>query len=470
MRKRQTMKKENSLGTEPTIGIIVPVYNVVQYLEECLESIVGQKHPFAEVILVNDGSTDNSGEICRKYCEKYHYFSMISQKNAGPSIARNAGLQVARSDYVVFVDSDDIISNDMSLKLKMTLCDRIFDCVFYNADILHDDRHGESQGYFKRNRQFYGKEMRGTTYLFRAFPGDYIVSPCMAVYNRRFLLNNKVFFPEGVYFEDHVFCLRTLLLAEKVMCIGESLYIRRCRKGSIMGDINSYKKCMDMIAVNRVVWDVIKESDTDSLFQIHFVSYYLINAWRVIWKSDYYAAVKEMWTDLITVFHDIWMSKYMAETMGLGDQLALYLFLHEWKGQTALCIEEVKEQVENGMIQKLNKVSFLDSDQKIGIYGIGKHTDKLLELYRKYIGRIGKGIFFITSDSAQIVQMYDGYPIVTCNEIPNDTDHIVISSLIYQNEMYEALTRAGIAEGKIVKLYEENAFCDLAVAAEILAV
>jgi len=85
-------------------------------------------------------------------------------------------------------------------------------------------------------------------------------------------------------------------------------------------------------------------------------------------------------------------------------------------------------------------------------------------------GRIGKGIFFITSDSAQIVQMYDGYPIVTCNEIPNDTDHIVISSLIYQNEMYEALTRAGIAEGKIVKLYEENAFCDLAVAAEILAV
>ena len=78
---------------DTTISIIIPVYNVEKYLGQCLESVVNQKDPFDEVILVNDGSTDNSQEICERYTSANSYFKLINQKNKGPSAARNLGMK-----------------------------------------------------------------------------------------------------------------------------------------------------------------------------------------------------------------------------------------------------------------------------------------------------------------------------------------------------------------------------------------
>ena len=92
------------------ISVIVPVYNVEEYLEECLESIKNQTYSNIEVILVNDGSTDNSQAICERYCQQDPRFHLINQENQGQSVARNNGVAASTGELITFVDSDDVVS------------------------------------------------------------------------------------------------------------------------------------------------------------------------------------------------------------------------------------------------------------------------------------------------------------------------------------------------------------------------
>ena len=101
------------MGEQPLISIIVPVYNVSKYLRECLDSVCAQEGINSEIIVVDDGSTDGSGEICDEYAGKYANLKVIHKQNGGLASARNAGLDVMNGDYVGFVDSDDYIAADM---------------------------------------------------------------------------------------------------------------------------------------------------------------------------------------------------------------------------------------------------------------------------------------------------------------------------------------------------------------------
>ena len=96
----------------PTVSLVIPVYNVESYLERCLESVKNQTYKNIEIILVNDGSTDGSGEICKKFVSKEIRAKVIHQKNAGLSEARNTGLKYISGDFVMFVDSDDWLELD----------------------------------------------------------------------------------------------------------------------------------------------------------------------------------------------------------------------------------------------------------------------------------------------------------------------------------------------------------------------
>ena len=95
------------------ISIIVPVYNVEKYLKTCLDSIINQTYQNLEIILVDDGSTDNSGEICEEYRKTDSRIILIHKENEGLSMARNFGLDIASGDYISFVDSDDFIARNM---------------------------------------------------------------------------------------------------------------------------------------------------------------------------------------------------------------------------------------------------------------------------------------------------------------------------------------------------------------------
>ena len=102
--------------TSELVSIVVPVYNVEKYLWECLYSLKEQSYKNIEVIMVNDGSTDGSRDICEKICEDKR-FILINKKNGGLSSARNAGIDVARGEYITFVDSDDFVDQDFVQRL-----------------------------------------------------------------------------------------------------------------------------------------------------------------------------------------------------------------------------------------------------------------------------------------------------------------------------------------------------------------
>ena len=176
------------------ISVIVPVYNVEKYLEECLDSIQNQTYTDIEVILVNDGSTDNSEVICEKYCEQDNRFKLINQKNQGQSGARNVGVEASTGEFIAFVDSDDIIKRNYLEKLMQYMTEEV--------DIV------ESKFTVQKNK-FLAEMLGESTILFegnsqeavKIFPNHVLsVNPVTKLYRRSIV--EAVPYIEGFIFED----------------------------------------------------------------------------------------------------------------------------------------------------------------------------------------------------------------------------------------------------------------------------
>ena len=170
----------------PTVSIIVPVYNTASYLSRCIESLVNQTYSDLQIILIDDGSTDESGAIADEWQTKDPRIEVYHQPNQGQSAARNAGLQHAKGEYIAFVDSDDYIdSNYFSTMLQAA--DDTTDCV--------------QTGY--RRIDFFGNTIR--TYLPRHF--YQYTTPWGKIYRRAFMDQHHLRFPEGMIYEDVVFSI-----------------------------------------------------------------------------------------------------------------------------------------------------------------------------------------------------------------------------------------------------------------------
>lgn len=209
------------------ISIIVPVYNVEDYLEECLESIKNQTYTDIEVILVNDGSTDGSKEICERYCQQNPRFHFINQKNQGQSVARNNGVAVSTGEFITFVDSDDVISekyiemlnNYMNDNVDIVECEyRVTRTVFDKLKELENP-----QIVFEGNSEEAVKECcnYGLTY-----------SPVCKLYRRKLLEDFP--FITGIIYEDVYHGVGILKFIRKMVKIDYVGYYYREYSGSTM--------------------------------------------------------------------------------------------------------------------------------------------------------------------------------------------------------------------------------------------
>ena len=127
------------------VSVIIPIYNVERYLRDCIESVLAQSFSDIEVILVDDGSPDNCGAICDEYAGKDNRITVIHKKNGGLSDARNAGLDIARGKYILFVDSDDMIKKETVSHLYEYIRREKAQIVYFNAETLYEDF--EDRGY-----------------------------------------------------------------------------------------------------------------------------------------------------------------------------------------------------------------------------------------------------------------------------------------------------------------------------------
>lgn len=211
----------------PEISIIVPVYNVEIYLEKCLNSIIGQSFTNYEIILVNDGSTDNSGEICDEYCKKDERIRVINKDNGGLSSARNAGIKVAQGEFIGFVDSDDWIDKDMYKELYML-------CTTRNSDISICKLGREINGKLVNDDEVcFIKEMNNIEGMRELFRGVlYRFSACNKLFKRS--LFERIEFPEGRIHEDLATTYRLFAKANKAVYSNNIGYIYVKRENSIL--------------------------------------------------------------------------------------------------------------------------------------------------------------------------------------------------------------------------------------------
>jgi len=226
------------ISSTPLVSIIIPVYNSEPYLEECIDSIINQTYRSIEIILINDGSTDRSHEIAKSYPIKDDRIIVLSQPNRGVSAARNAGLNVAKGEYVLFVDSDDTIREDSVEVLCRHAMVSNTEVVLGNMCFCYPD--GKQEFFFKRSTELSkypllsGEQCFSQLVKINAFPP----SSCLFFTKRSFILKRQLFFEEGIVHEDELWCIKALVCAPKVSVMDFFFYSYRVRQGSIMRSDN----------------------------------------------------------------------------------------------------------------------------------------------------------------------------------------------------------------------------------------
>ena len=212
---------------DPIISIIVPIYNVDKYLSRCIDSILNQTFKKFELILVNDGSTDNSGVVCEEYANKDNRIKVIHKSNGGVSSARNSGLHAAKGEYIGFVDPDDYIEKDMFNTLYSL-------CKGKNADISICKNCREINGVVNRkNEPIYIKELTNEEAVSEVFKANLYR---FALWNKlcKKTCFNGIIFPEGRIHEDLSVTYKIIANANKVIFTNYIGYIYVKREESIL--------------------------------------------------------------------------------------------------------------------------------------------------------------------------------------------------------------------------------------------
>lgn len=208
---------------DPKISIIVPVYKAENFLHKCVDSILSQTFRDIEVLLIDDGSPDNSGIICDEYAKKDNRVRVIHQENRGVSVARNRGIQEASGTYIGFVDSDDWISEDMYQTMYQELITHNCDIVICDALTVYEKGNTENDTILGLPQDCILNKETLCPELMLELAGA--VWRC--VYKRELIQNNCVTFPTGLKFsEDRIFNIYAMGNAQKICYIKKPLYMR----------------------------------------------------------------------------------------------------------------------------------------------------------------------------------------------------------------------------------------------------
>jgi len=240
----------------PFISVIIPVYNVEKYLRQCLDSVIIQKYSRLEIIIVDDGSTDNSPSICDEYLDKNDSIQVFHKENGGSSDARNYGISVASGKFLMFLDSDDYWSdgeflNILDNKLQSSNPDvLIYGCIDYSCISGNKQKSRISYNnviFDDGNKEFILK------YLFSSglFPG----AAWLTITRRQFVVQNNLYFEKGIKAEDIDWLLNVFLHAKKYASVNDCFYIyRKYRKDSITGSA-------DIKSINDIFFSIEKWSN-----------------------------------------------------------------------------------------------------------------------------------------------------------------------------------------------------------------
>ena len=299
----------------PLISVIVPVYNVSDYLERCVDSIIRQSYTELEIILVDDGSTDNCGALCDEYKGRDSRIKVIHQENMGLGGARNSGLETATGDFIFFCDSDDFLSADTLEKMLLLLIKDDADIAACGFSHVGDDYFDNPAGEKVFTSRAYGirNGRRSVIEMMRSN------SICSVAWNKLYKreLFDGVRFPERAYHEDEATTYKLLYKAGTVTYMPESCYKYYQRSGGIMNK-NMDKRYEDFVDAFRLRIDYFKERNEEELAEHSRISF--LQAIKYSYRNIDDPVVKKR---LKKLYKESISFSNAPKVMGTGKRLAL---------------------------------------------------------------------------------------------------------------------------------------------------
>lgn len=296
------------------ISVIVPVYNVEKYLKRCVDSIICQTYENIEIILVDDGSTDNCGNICDQYQKEHNNIRVIHQENSGLSAARNTGIQVANGAYIGFVDSDDFIDENMYKKLYDTLC-------MTKAQIAIGGIQNYYSGKIEKNISFDGQikvyDSKQAIYFLLVNEENITAHAVTKLYSREIF--EHIEFPVGKLYEDVATVVKFFMEADKIAVVNTGVYYYWHRSDSIV-ETSFSKRDMDLLEAwrenERIILEKIPELKEAMDYRYLWSCFYLLDKICVQKKvfSEEAEIIRILRKSCGTVLHN----KYFRKTRKFG--------------------------------------------------------------------------------------------------------------------------------------------------------
>lgn len=286
--------------SNPSISIIIPIYNASKYLNRCIDSIISQTYINFELILINDGSTDNSLQICEYYQNQDDRITIISQKNSGVSAARNQGLLRATGQYVINIDADDWMERDM-------LSIMYEEAINTDADIVECGYFEECSSGIKTIFVHPYREESPKTSLrihmgYSAFWNKLI--------RRKLYTDYSIHGIEGItMWEDNVVTLRLRYHSTKTICVNKPLYHYWVSDGNSMCDNNRGKYPNSEIQATLFLEKYFNEINNQDKYAKNCISNLKVEAKSTIWRHKHLGGVKEWKKVLPLTISDIWISQ-----------------------------------------------------------------------------------------------------------------------------------------------------------------
>ena len=276
---KRFLLKEKSVNYVKSIGeimvkvsVVIPVYNVEKYLEDCLNSIVNQTLKDIEIICINDGSTDNSLEILNRYAQKDKRITVISQKNQGHAVATNKGISMAKGEYLYLMDSDDIVKLNALEDTYFLSKSKDLDLLIFKA-IKYSESENKVYENDVYNMDGLFNAVGNNVFSYKDIPSELLfdlsVTPWSKLYNRRFINEIGAKFPEGLVFDDNVFFWQVLFNCKRIYFHNEFLFTRRVYSSS--STASGDERYLDSIAIINLIGNEFRKYGE---FEHHKVTLY----------------------------------------------------------------------------------------------------------------------------------------------------------------------------------------------------
>lgn len=323
------------------ISVLVPVYNVEKTLDRCLESILNQTFQDFEIILVNDGSTDNSGAICDRYAEKYDNIRVIHKENEGLGPTRNVGIRAATGEFVYHCDSDDWLKEDLLEKAYKAITEADGQVLVFGYDIF-TEKDGEIIPYDSikvENGVYEGHQAVRSFFVEQYFHSFVVLSACNRMYRRSFLIENEIFFPPLRRGQDVAYSLLLFDQVEKLVTIQDAFYCYIIEPGVYKGRayeemVSIYSTIYDMTAQHFEKWGMLegkaKQQLTDNVCEqiANYSAYAFVVKYPEQWKENAKKLLKNKQIQrYFSEYSNLKKSKFM-QIFKLGMKLHSKKLLH----------------------------------------------------------------------------------------------------------------------------------------------